>query len=123
MIAALQTAPDQHPSTVFRQAGGGGFVDAGLETGFDAGSCHSVAKAKKAWLLTFLELTDGIPSHDTFGRVFGLINPEQFAACFRQWSAVVATLLPDEINAVDGKTLRRSHNRNNGLAALHLFGA
>ncbi len=51
------------------------------------------------------------------------INATQFAACFRQWSAAVATLLPDEIIAVDGKTLRRSHNRGNGLAALHLVGA
>ena len=84
---------------------------------------ETFAKAKKAWLLTFLELPDGIPSHDTFGRVFGRINPAQFAACFRQWSAAVATLIPDEIIAVDGKTLRRSHNRSNGLAALHLVSA
>ena len=84
---------------------------------------ETFARAKEAWLRSFLELPEGIPSHDTFGRVFGLINPEQFAACFRRWSEAVAELIPDEIIAVDGKTLRRSHNRGNGLAALHLVSA
>ena len=84
---------------------------------------ETFAKAKEAWLRTFLELPDGIPSHDTFGRVFALINPERFAACFRHWSAAVAELIPDEIVAIDGKTLRRSHNRSKGLAALHLVSA
>ena len=84
---------------------------------------ETFGKGKEAWLRSFLELPDGIPSHDTFGRVFALINPEQFAACFRQWSAAVAELIPDEIIAVDGKTLRRSHHRGKGLAALHLVSA
>lgn len=84
---------------------------------------ETFAKGKEAWLRTFLELPHGIPSHDCFGRVFGLIHPERFAACFRQWSASVAKLIPDEIIAVDGKTLRRSHNRRQGLAALHLVSA
>ena len=75
------------------------------------------AKAKEAWLRTFLTLPEGLPSHDTFGRVFALIDPEPFAACFRQWSASVAALIPDEIVAVDGKCLRRSHDRGKGLAA------
>jgi predicted transposase YbfD/YdcC len=55
--------------------------------------------------------------------VFGRIDPAQFAAGFRQWSASVAELIPDEIMAVDGKTLRRSHHRGQGLAALHLVSA
>jgi len=55
--------------------------------------------------------------------VFARIDPAQFAACFRQWSASVSELIPDEIIAVDGKTLRRSHNRGKGLAALHLVSA
>jgi hypothetical protein len=84
---------------------------------------ETFAKAKEAWLRTFLELPHGIPSHDCFGRVFALINPETFAACFRAWSQAVAELIPDEIIAVDGKTLRRSHNRGKGLAALHLVSA
>jgi hypothetical protein len=81
------------------------------------------AKAKETWLRTFLTLPHGIPSHDCFGRVFALIDPEQFAACFRQWSASVAALIPDEIVAVDGKCLRGSHDRGKGLAALHLVSA
>lgn len=84
---------------------------------------EAFAKSKEAWLRTFLELPHGIPSHDGFGRVFGLLDPAQFAACFRQWSASVAELIPDEIIAVDGKTARRSHNRRKGLAALHLVSA
>jgi predicted transposase YbfD/YdcC len=84
---------------------------------------ETFAKNKEAWLRTFLELPHGIPSHNCFGRVFSLINPEQFAVCFRQWSDAVAELIPDEIIAVDGKTLRRSHDRGKGLAALHLVSA
>ncbi|NEX23396.1 ISAs1 family transposase [Thiorhodococcus mannitoliphagus] len=84
---------------------------------------ETFARGKEAWLRTFLELPHGIPSHDCFGRVFALINPETFAACFRAWSQAVAELIPDEIIAVDGKTLRRSHNRGKGLAALHLVSA
>jgi predicted transposase YbfD/YdcC len=84
---------------------------------------ETFAKGKELWLRSFLELPHGIPSHDCFGRVFALIDPEQFAACFRQWSASVAELIPDEIIAVDGKTLRRSHHRGKGLAALHLVSA
>ncbi|AFL72492.1 ISAs1 family transposase [Thiocystis violascens] len=84
---------------------------------------ETFGQAKEAWLRTFLKLPAGIPSHDTFGRVFALIDPAQFAACFRQWSASVAELIPEEIIAVDGKTLRRSHSRGKGLAALHLVSA
>ena len=84
---------------------------------------ETFAKAKEAWRRTFLELPEGLPSHDTFGRVFALIDPAQFAACFRHWSAAVVERIPDEIIAVDGKTLRRSHHRRQGLAALHLVSA
>ena len=84
---------------------------------------ETFAKSKEAWLRTFLALPEGIPSHDTVGRVFALIHPERFAACFRQWSTAVAELIPDEIIAVDGKTSRRSHHRGKGLAALHLVSA
>jgi predicted transposase YbfD/YdcC len=84
---------------------------------------ETFAKAKEPWLRTFLRLPHGIPSHDCFGRVFALIDPKQFAACFRQWSASVAELLPDEVVAVDGKRVRRSHDRGKGLAALHVVSA
>jgi hypothetical protein len=80
-------------------------------------------RAKEAWFRQFLELPNGIPSHDTFGRVFALLAPEAFEACFRAWAASIRTLIPGEIIAVDGKTLRRSHDRGKGVAALHLVSA
>ena len=80
-------------------------------------------RAKQAWLEQFLELPNGIPAHDTFGRVFSLLRPEAFEACFRAWVESIRTLIPGEVIAVDGKTLRRSHDRGKGLGALHLVSA
>lgn len=77
-------------------------------------------RAKEGWFRQFLELRNGIPSHDTFGRVFSLLAPEAFEACFRAWVASIRAVIPGEIIAIDGKTLRRSHHRAKGLAALHL---
>jgi predicted transposase YbfD/YdcC len=80
-------------------------------------------REKEAWLRGFLKLPEGIPSHDTFGRVFSLLQPEAFEQCFRAWVASIRTVIPGEIIAIDGKTLRRSHDRAQGLAALHLVSA
>jgi hypothetical protein len=80
-------------------------------------------RAKEQWLRQFLTLPCGIPSHDTFGRVFSLIDPQSFETCFRQWVATICELIPGEIVAIDGKTLRRSHDRADGLDALHLVSA
>ena len=80
-------------------------------------------QANRAWLATFLELPNGIPSHDTFGRVFALLDPEQFAACFTGWMAAVCQRLGVRQVAIDGKALRRSHDRGKGRAALHLVSA
>jgi predicted transposase YbfD/YdcC len=80
-------------------------------------------REKEAWLRGFLKLPEGIPSHDTFGRVFSLLQPEAFEQCFRAWVASIRTVIPGEIIAIDGKTLRRSHDRAKGLAALHLVSA
>ena len=80
-------------------------------------------RAKEAWFRQFLELSNGIPAHDTFGRVFSLLAPAGFEACFRAWVAAIRQVLPGEIVAIDGKTLRRSHDRAAGLAALHLVSA
>jgi predicted transposase YbfD/YdcC len=79
--------------------------------------------ANHDWLKTFLELPGGIPSHDTFGRVFALLDPEQFAACFSSWMAAVCQRLGLKQVAIDGKALRRSHDRGKGKAALHLISA
>lgn len=80
-------------------------------------------KAKEAWLRTFLRLPGGIPSHDTFRRVFSLIDPVQFAECFRAWSEGLRRAISQEIVALDGKTLRRSHDRFAGKKAIHVVSA
>ena len=60
-------------------------------------------KAKEQWLRTFLKLANGIPSHDTFGRVFARIDPDQFQASFLSWMQSVSQLLPAEVVAIDGQ--------------------
>ena len=80
-------------------------------------------QAKHDWLQRFLRLPNGIPSHDTFGRVFAALAPESFRACFAAWVAEVAGLLGLKHVAIDGKTLRGSHDRGKGKAALHLISA
>ena len=84
-------------------------------------------RAKAAWLRTFLALPGGSPSHDTFGRVFARLDPAEFQRCLRAW---VGAVLPDPVGhrpggtqALDGKTLRRAHDRVNGKAALPLVRA
>jgi predicted transposase YbfD/YdcC len=79
-------------------------------------------KAKQAWFSELLQLPNGIPSHDTFGRVFALIDPNQFEASFLQWVQGISTRVQGVI-AIDGKTLRRSHDHAAGKKALHLVSA
>jgi len=81
------------------------------------------AWAKRKWLKTFLELPHGIPSHDTFGRVFAAITPEAFERCFLAWIQALAKVRPGELIALDGKTLRRSFDRASGKAAIHMISA
>ena len=80
-------------------------------------------RSKQSWLRTFLELPNGIPSHDTFGRVFAMLDAEQFERCFVNWVSEVSELTNGEVIAIDGKTLRRSADRANGKSALHLVSA
>ncbi len=79
--------------------------------------------AKRTWLETFLELPNGIPSHDTFGRVFARLEPEQFQACFLSWVQAIQKVLPAQQIAIDGKTARRSHDRGVGKAAIQMVSA
>lgn len=79
--------------------------------------------AKRGWLDTFLDLPNGIPSHDTFGRVFAALDPDQFQACFLSWVQSVVTQTDGTVIAVDGKTVRRSHDRGAGKAAIHMVSA
>jgi len=66
------------------------------------------------WLRTWLQLPNGIPSHDTFNRVFGLIDPTQFMDCFICWTQGLRTAVAGEVVAVDGKTLRGSRTHDRG---------
>lgn len=80
------------------------------------------AKEKLDWLRGYLPLAAGIPSHDTFGRLFGLIDPEEFEAAFRRWvGAVLPTLGTEAVVAIDGKTSRRTGKV--GATPLHLVSA
>lgn len=79
------------------------------------------AQEKLDWLRKYLRLEHGIPSHDTFGRLFGLIDPEQFEAAFRRWVSSILPALGAEIVAIDGKTSRRSGKVD--AAPLHLVSA
>ena len=79
--------------------------------------------AKREWFETFLELPHGIPSHDTFGKVFALINPHEFQASFMDWVHEIAEITSGQLIAIDGKTVRRSHDRTKGKQAIHLVSA
>ena len=81
------------------------------------------AKAKEKWLHTFLELPNGIPSHDVFSDVFAKIDPETFESCFIAWTDSITDLLPGEVIPIDGKTLRRSHDRANSHQTIHVVSA
>lgn len=80
-------------------------------------------RAKLEWFQTFLALPNGIPSHDTFGRVFGLLNPEQFQHSFLNWVQALAEVSLGQIIAIDGKMLRHSFDRGLGKAAIHMVSA
>ena len=79
--------------------------------------------SKEAWLRQFLQLPNGIPSHDTFGRVLARLKPGQFQRCFLEWVRAVAQVTGDDIIPIDGKKLRRSHNRSAGRTAIELVSA
>jgi len=80
-------------------------------------------RVKERWLRTFLALPGGIPSHDTFGRVFARLDPDEFRRCFLSWARAVVGAPGAQVVAIDGKTLRRSHDRRAGTEALHLVSA
>lgn len=79
--------------------GHGGFTD-----------MEDFGKAREGWLKGFLELPEGIPSHDTFGRVFSALDPDEFLGAFMRWTRSVRQALRGEVVAIDGKALRRAKN-------------
>src|SRR5215472_1379993 len=81
------------------------------------------AKNKEGWLRSFLTLRHGIPSHDTFRRVFMLIDPNQFERCFRHWIGQWRGTNPIGHVAIDGKAICHSFDRKHGLSPLHLVSA
>lgn len=78
---------------------------------------------KYEWLKTFLELPNGIPSHDTFARVFAQLNPQQFQSCFLNWIKSIQKITDGEVVAIDGKTLCGSYDRNSDQTAIQMVSA
>jgi predicted transposase YbfD/YdcC len=79
--------------------------------------------AKYSFLKTFLELPNGIPSHDTFARVFAQINPQQFQECFICWMKSIHQITEGEVVAIDGKTLRGSYDSSSDQSAIVMVSA
>ncbi|MDZ4877251.1 MAG: ISAs1 family transposase ISAsp2 [Chroococcidiopsis cubana SAG 39.79] len=75
------------------------------------------------WLNQFLELPNGIPSHDTFSRVFSRLDPEQFQNCFLIWVRSLSKMIAGEVVAIDGKTLRHSYDEGSDKRAIHMVSA
>jgi DDE_Tnp_1-associated len=76
------------------------------------------AREKEAFLRQFLKLEKGLPSHDIFSRVFRLLDPEQFSACFQKFMGKFSQACQGVI-AIDGKVLRRSFDKASGKSPLH----
>lgn len=80
-------------------------------------------KCKEKWFRTFLALPNGIPSHDTFGRVFAALEPEAFSRRFTEWMQAVAQATEGKLVAIDGKAVRRSFDKASEKAAIHMVSA
>lgn len=87
------------------------------------GAIELYGKTKYEWLKGFLELPNGIPSHDTFSRVFARIEPKQFQECFLSWVNSITQKLELEVIAIDGKTMKQSYDRNQSQKPLHIVSA
>lgn len=84
---------------------------------------ETFGKSKEAWLRQFLELENGVPSHDTFGDVFKMMSAEEFQRSFMRWIEQVFTVTKGQVIAIDGKTARRSHDKTIGKDAIHMVSA
>lgn len=80
-------------------------------------------KSKRAWFEKYLDLSSGIPSHDTFGRVMQAVDPEQFGQCFLGWVQAFAGSELGRLVSIDGKTARASLDRKAGQNPLHMVSA
>src|SRR6266568_2197487 len=86
-------------------------------------SLKDFGEAKLNWLRKFLPYKDGIPVDDTLARVMRKLETKAFQACFIQWIQSVSEATSGDVVAIDGKTLRRSHNRKDGVPAIHMVSA
>lgn len=84
---------------------------------------EAFGRSKEAWLRTFLDLGNGVPSHDTIGRVLASLDPDAFSARFIAWISDVAKLTDGEVIAIDGKTVRRSMDRAGNRGPIHIVSA
>jgi predicted transposase YbfD/YdcC len=84
---------------------------------------ENFGKSKEHWLRTFLELPNGIPSHDTFGRVFSMIDAQQFQRAFWEWVCAVNELIQGQVVNIDGKCLRGSDDEKLGKRAIYMVSA
>lgn len=84
---------------------------------------ETYGRAKRSWLETFLALPNGIPSHDTFARVFARLEPSALESSFQQWVNAMVASLDAQVIAIDGKTLKGSYDREGGVKALQLVSA
>ncbi|MGI9278480.1 MAG: ISAs1 family transposase [Endozoicomonas sp.] len=82
-----------------------------------------LAKKKKSWLKLFIPMPHGVPSHHTFIRVFERLDPDEFRECFINWVKQIAERTYGEVVAIDGKTLRRSYDKGDNKAAIHMVNA
>jgi len=80
-------------------------------------------ECKYKWFKSFLALPNGIPSHDTFNRVFARLDPQELEKCFSDWIKSISSLLPGEQIAIDGKTLRHSYDKNTKQKAIVMVSA
>lgn len=84
---------------------------------------ETYGKAKQAWLETFLDLPNGIPSHDTFGRVISALEPQALQESFLAWISTITDKLGIELIHIDGKTAKGSYDREEKLKAMHSVSA
>jgi predicted transposase YbfD/YdcC len=84
---------------------------------------ETFGKAKETWLRQHLELKNGIPSHDSFGRLFAMLDAEAFQTSFMRWAEAVFQITKGQVIAIDGKTARRSHDKSIGKEAIHMVSA
>ncbi len=84
---------------------------------------ENFGNSKLSWLKTFLELPNGIPSHDTFGRVFSMLDAQQFQLAFYEWVLAVNQIIPGQIINLDGKRLAGSEDKLLGKRAIFMVSA